>query len=83
MAEPNKEPIVVEVNGYPYKVLTCQCSEPVVDHWNYHLIGNLIPRLLPGTSFVCKCGGYITKKIDLPKETLDKVKDFWDHPEDW
>lgn len=82
MIEPNKKPIEIKVNGYPWRVLTCQCTKPVINHWDYHLIGNLIPRLLPGTSFICKCGGYITQ-MDVPKEILKRVEEFWAHPEDW
>lgn len=77
------EPKEVKFDRYPYKALICQCPEPVIDRWSYHLVGNLVPRLLPGTSFVCKCGGYITGKMDIPKEILEQVEEFWTRPEDW
>ena len=67
-------PVVKEVEGYPWKLPVCQCSIPSISVWNYQLIGNCIPTLLPGVSFQCKCGGYIDRKIDIPKSILERVE---------
>jgi hypothetical protein len=56
---------------------------PEIESWSYHLISDEYPKLLPGTSFKCKCGGIIDRKIDIPEIIKDRVDTYWDHPEDW
>ncbi len=76
-------PYEKKFEAYPYKALICDCKKPTIKSYNCHLIGNLVPRLLPGTSFICKCGGYIDRQIIIPKETRDKIDEFWAHSEVW
>lgn len=69
--------------GYPLKVPICDCEKPTIKRWGYHLIGNPILKLLPGTSFTCKCGGYIDREVKISKRIRGRVEGFWAHPEDW
>lgn len=77
-------PITKTYKSYPYRLQICTCVVPEIESWGYHLIGgDEYPRLLPGTSFKCKCGGHIDRKIGIPEDIKDRVDYYWDHPENW
>lgn len=67
-----------------FYIAICVCEIPKIKKWGYHLMGGVnVPRLLPGTSFTCICGGCINKDIPIPDEVKAQVEHFWNHPENW